>query len=273
MKAIKVIAGSVLLMASSTQVFAESMHPYLDVKHTFLFGGFRENVNAEIYADSDRLGGADIDLGDLGMDEKDNSWMFEYRYRLGENWQISLGAFTFKNSGTIDAKRDFSYDGVDFKAGVVIDSELQIDTYMADILYKVYSSDRAEVLIGGGLHIIDLSTDIEARLFVDEDSITGQRGESALLAPLPNLRMQGFYALTPKWALSATLGWLSMAYEEYDGGFSYIHARSSYHFTDHFAASLGYQYIDLDFTRDRERGETGLDASFSGPSLVLSYGF
>jgi hypothetical protein len=272
MKAIRLIAGAVLVIASSTQVFAEPMHPYLDRKHTVLVGGFRQSVDAEVYADAENRG-AGVDLGDLGMDEVDNSWMLEYRYRLGENWQVSAGAFTFSNSGTIAAERDFSYDGVDFKAGVTIESELQIDTYMVDVLYKVYDSDRAEVLIGGGLHIFDLDTEIETLVSVDGGSRAGQRGESELLAPLPNLRMQGFYALTPKWALSATLGWLSMTYEDYDGSFTYLHARTSYQLTDRFGVSLGYQYIDIDLTRDRERGETGLDASFNGPSVVLSYGF
>ena len=269
----KLISGAAVALASSAQVLADSMHPYLDQKHTILLGGFRENVDARVYADADRAGTVGVDLGDLGMDEIDNSWMLEYRYRLGEKWQISAGAFTFRNSGTIAAERDFSFDGVDFKAGVVLDSELQVDTYIVDVLYKVYDSNRAEILVGGGLHIFDLSTEIETRLFVEDESKTGQRGENELMAPLPNLRMQGFYALTPKWALSATLGWLSITYDDYDGSFSYLHARTSYHFTDRFGVSLGYQYIDVDFTRDRERGETGFDASFHGPSLVLSYGF
>ena len=71
----------------------------------------------------------------------------------------------------------------------------------------------------------------------------------------------------------ATLGWLSITYDEYDGNFSYVHARTTYNFTDHFGVSLGYQYVDLDFTRDRDRGETGIEASFDGPSVVLTYGF
>ena len=152
-------------------------------------------------------------------------------------------------------------------------AEVQVDTYIADVLYKVYASDRAEILVGAGVHILDISAEIETRVFVEDQDRTSQRGGSDLLAPLPNLRLQGFYALTPKWALSATLGWLSITYDEYDGNFSYVHARTTYNFTDHFGVSLGYQYVDLDFTRDRDRGETGIEASFDGPSVVLTYGF
>ena len=73
--------------------------------------------------------------------------------------------------------------------------------------------------------------------------------------------------------LVGTLGWLSLEYEQYDGSFSYIHARTVYRLTEHFGIALGYQFLDMDLTVDRTRGDAGFDIQFNGPSLHLAYSF
>ena len=94
-----------------------------------------------------------------------------------------------------------------------------------------------------------------------------------ILAPLPNIRAQGFYAITPRWAVSGAVGWLSANYGDYDGGFTYFHGRTLYRFTERFGVGVGYQYVDVDVEHDGERGNSGFDIQFSGPTASLSYSF
>jgi len=108
---------------------------------------------------------------------------------------------------------------------------------------------------------------------VGDGEVTGSRANDDLMAPLPNLRVQGFYALSSRWAVTGTLGWLSLNYEEYEGSFAYIHTRVTYRMTERFGVALGYQYLDMDFSVDRDRGEAGVDINFNGPSMHLSYSF
>ncbi len=254
---------------------AEPMHTQLTAKHTFILGAYNQDADVEVYADvdSDQADRQKLDLGDLGMKETNTSWMAEYRYRLNEKWLFSFGGYTFDTDGSLETKRTFEYDGVEFEAGAKLDTGLQVDTYIADVMYKVYGSDRANLYVGGGLHISNISTDIEAKIVVDDKEVTGSRANDDLTAPLPNLRVQGFYALNSKWALTGTLGWLSLNYEEYEGSFAYIHARVAYKMTERFGLAVGYQYLNMDFSVERDRGEAGIDIDFNGPSVHLSYGF
>ena len=91
---------------------------------------------------------------------------------------------------------------------------------------------------------------------------------------MPNRRFQGFYAITNKWALGFTGGWLSAKYDDYDGSFGYAHLRALYRFSPHFSASVGYQYngIDLTYERSKDR-EITLDMDFDGPTVQLTYVF
>ena len=98
-------------------------------------------------------------------------------------------------------------------------------------------------------------------------------GASDLLAPLPNLRLQGFYAFTPRLAALASVGWFSASYDEYDGRFLYWHLRGHLLLTDHFGISLGYQVTDVDVSRDGKRRYEEYEIDFTGPTLQLTLGF
>jgi len=264
---------SALLWSTSAVVQAESMHPQLDAKHTFMLGGYKQKADAEFYANPDNHDRAKLSLGDLGVDDTDTSFMLEYRYRFSEKWLFAVSSYRFETSGTIEAKRDFEYDDVPFEAGASLDTGLDVDTYMIEALYSVYKTDRAEIMVGGGLHMFDFNASLQASAFVGDQERGGSRASDDILAPLPNLRAQGFYALSPKWGLVMTMGWLSANYEDYDGSFAYIHARTMYRFVQGFSVGVGYQYLDVDLTVDRSHGEAGFDIEFKGPAAYLAYSF
>ena len=274
MKFCKVVpAVAILLLSTGLAVQAEPIHPQLSAKHNIILGAYQQKADASFYANPDEIGKATIDLGDLGIDDKDISYLLEYRYRLNEKWLFSIGTFQFGTSGRLEGKRDFTFGGEEFEAGASLDTTLDIDTYMIEAMYSVYKTDRAEILLGAGLHMFDFSASIDSRVTVGEQEFAGSSASDDILAPLPNLRAQGFYALSPKWGLAVTLGWLSAKYEDYDGAFAYLHARTMYRFTERFGVGVGYQFIDVELSHDRDRGEIGFDIQFDGPAAYLAYSF
>ncbi len=76
MKGSTLIFATLLAATIPGQSHAESFHPYLDQKHSFSVGGFRQNAEAEIYADADQLDRVTLDLDDLGMDDIDTTCLF-----------------------------------------------------------------------------------------------------------------------------------------------------------------------------------------------------
>lgn len=279
MKAVKLFLPLLILSSHGLQAQepeqANPIHPQLTATHTFSLGAFQQDGNASFYADVDNqmTPKTEIDLGDLGMTESDLSWLAEYRYRLSDKWMLSLGGYKFDTNGSKEAQKTFEYNGVEFEAGVEIDSTLTLDTYIFDVMYKVYGSDRAHLFVGGGVHVTDIGVELKAKAFIGDVEGSGQRSSDDLLAPLPNLRAQGMYAFTPKWSITGTAGWLSLNVDDYEGSFSYISARLSYLFNEHLGFGLGYQLLDMDFNVEREHGEAGVDLQFSGPSAFLTYSF
>lgn len=250
---------------------AESIHPQLDAKHVIVLGAYRQSADGEFYATPNDLDKKSIKFKDLDVDNTDTSVMAEYRYRLNDKWLFSVGTYQFASGGTIQTKRDFEYNGVEFQAGAKLDTNLDIDTYMLEAMYSVYKTDRAEILLGGGLHMFDFSADLEAQLQVGDQEREKSQASDDILAPLPNLRLQGFYALSPKWGLAMTAGWLSAKYEDYDGAFVYVHARTTYRFTERFGAGVGYQFVDVDLEVDQARGKAGFEVRFDGPAVYFTY--
>jgi hypothetical protein len=253
------------------QAEAEPLHPQLTAKHMFIFGSYRQSFDGSFYANRDNLPEATLKIGGLGIDNTETSFMAEYRYRLTNRWMFTFSAYRFDTDGRIEAARDFTYDGVEFQVGASLDTNVAVNTYIVEALYSVYKTDRAEIMVGGGLHMFDFSSSIKSKVIVGDQELTGSEGNDEILAPLPNLRLQGFYALSPKWALGATFGWLSLDYKDYSGSFAYLHARTTYRFTERFGASIGYQFVDLEFDHDKTNGEVGLDLRFEGPTVAISY--
>jgi hypothetical protein len=255
------------------QTQAEPLHPQLTTKHIFELGGYRQSFDGSFYANRDNLPEARLDIGGLNIDNTENSFMAEYRFRLTDKWMFALGAYRFDTDGRIIAGRDFTYDGIEYQVGARLDTNVSVDTYIVEALYSVYKTDRAEVMVGGGLHLFDFSASIKSKVIVGDQELTASEGNDDILAPLPNLRLQGFYALSPRWALAASIGWLSIDYKDYSGSFVYLHARTTYRFTERFGASIGYQFVDLEFDHDKTNGDVGIDLRFEGPTVMISYSF
>jgi opacity protein-like surface antigen len=271
MKNPKFVIVLTILGLVGLQAEAEPLHPQLTTKHMFIFGGYRQSFDGSFYANRDNLPNANLKIGGLGIDNTESSFMVEYRYRLTNRWMFNFGAYRFDTDGRIEAGTDFTYDGIEYQAGASLDSSVAVDTYMVEALYSVYKTDRTEILLGGGLHLLDFSTSIKTKVFVGDKEITGSDGNDDLLAPLPNFRLQGFYALSSKWALAATVGLLSLDYKDYSGSFTYLHARTTYRFTEKFGASIGYQFVDVEYDHDKTNGQVGLDLKFEGPTITIAY--
>jgi hypothetical protein len=188
-----------------------SRHPYFTNKHSISVGATRQTADSEVRSSVPYLPELSLSLDDLGVDKRDNSWMAEYRWRFKPKWGLVVAGYQFDNDGSLEVSKDFNFDGVEFEAGARVDTDLKVGTYIVDLMYQVYQSEKVEMMLGGGLHMINFDMKVKSSVFTDERDFTIQQGASDLLVPLPNIRFQGFYAITDKWALGLTAGWLERA--------------------------------------------------------------
>lgn len=250
----------------------EAVGPF-SKKHLLSVGMTRQSTSTSVSATSDNFDPVVIDLGDFGITERDYSYFVDYRYRLKPKWSIFAGTFQYSGSGQNVAERDFNYDGVEFTTGSDLQTELNIDVYILDVLYTVHRSESVEVMLGGGLHAFDLGVGFSGSVSVNDQSSEVRQASSTLLAPVPNVRGAATWTLNEKFGFSLVAGWLSAKVDDYDGSFVYGHVRANYQVSDRFGASLGYQITEIDISQARARGELSFDTELDGPSLTLTYSF
>jgi len=167
-----------------------------------------------------------------------------------------------------------NYAGTEFEVGASLSSDIKINTYIIDAMYRVYGSDRAEISVGAGIHALDNSLTLNSRLTVDGEVVNQrQRASASVLAPLPNLRASGFYAFNDKWSVLATAGWLSLTVDNIDGDFRYGHLRGQYQMTESLGLSLGYQWVSVGVTENLGNGVNFFDLEFTGATAALTYTF
>jgi len=212
-------------------------------------------------------------LKDLGVGDNDTSYYAGYTFRWKPRWAIVGGAYSFKGTGGRTAQRDFNYDGVDYTAGAAVAAEVKVDAYLLDVMYSARRGDNYELMVGGGLHALDLGASITAEASIDGEAARATRSGTTLLAPVPNLRFSGVWEPAERIVLAATFGWLSANIDDYSGDFVYGHLRAMYRFSDRFGLSLGYQHTDIDITQTRENSEINYDLRFNGPTIALTYAF
>lgn len=263
----------VALLASSpgTALSGDEVSQNLSGRHVFLIGGALQEAEADLRATSQNLAERSLDLDDLGMDERYDSWYAEYRYKFGERWGLVMAGNTFRSEGDLKARSEFNFDGEVFPVGAQLDTELTINTLFVDVMYDVYSTEQTELSLGLGLHSFAFETDIRAQVQIGEQSVESRSVSEDLLAPLPNLRGHWLQALSERWTFGLTAGWMSANVDDWDGSFVYVHPRLYYRFGDHFGVALGYQYTDVDVSHQRKRVETQFEVQLRGPTLTLSY--
>ncbi len=260
-------------LASSGQAQTESVHPYLDRKHTFLAGMYFQDAKAEVSARVDPFPRQTIGLGALGVSESDDSWYLEYRYRINERWGLAAAGHSFSSRGTRGNIRSFNFAGVEFPVGAELRSELSVDTYFIDAIYNVFRSPQTEISVGLGLHAFDFEMEIKGEARAGPTLFTESEAADDLLAPLPNLRLQLFHAFDSRWSIGASGGWVSANIDEWDGKFLFLHGRAAYRITEHLGLSVGYQFLDVDVTRSQPRKRQEYDIEFEGPTVTFTATF
>ena len=269
------LLATALLSAAQAAAQAEPLHPYLGWRHYFSFGVYEQKMHAEVSETRGPIPTLSVNLDHLDVDDEHTDISLAYMYRLSERWALMAAANRFSGDGKIGRSRSFGFGPLDFPFGVGVKTEIELDTYALDFLYSTYRSSRAELAIGAGLHAFDFYGHISAYGQAVRNVAEESLEVDDFAAPLPNLRLQGFYAFSPRLAVYGALGWLSLDIDEWDGDFLYWKADISYRLSDGLNLSLGYQVTDIDVTRKQRqpRRRSGYDLEYSGPSIHLSYGF
>lgn len=270
---------AVLALACASVSLPSQADPINDT-HLFRFGVYEQKIDVNASSVRDPFPETELDFDNiLGLDESSTSFFLQYEWRFKEKWFLRAFYTNMEADGEKKRSRPFNWNGVDYEAGLKLGTTFGVDTYLVAAEYAFLRTEKMELGAGFGLHAFDITTTIEIEATIDDvdggGSVAGKgrKSKNDLLAPLPNLRLFGRYAFTPKWSAEGAVGWLSANYEDYEGDYLFLTLLTEYRITDRFGVGLAYQISEIDITHDRRNGSDTYDIDQYGPSIFISYGF
>ncbi len=267
-------AGMSLLCALSAANAESGLNPALNETFSFRLGGAYLSGSASVGADlKGGTSSPDISLDDLGVDADKWSPYFNARWRFADSFSAKFEYFGWQEDGSGIATADIEFEDITIPAGLRAHGDFDVDVYAVSLGWAFLKDPRYEMGVGLGLHIADLNTSIEGAGFIGNVPTQSARGSTSVTAPLPNISLYGSYALTPKIALEATVGYFSLSYDKYDGELLVAAAALEYRFNERFGVGAGYSLFDIDLTVDNDRTTDRYNFDLHGPVIYLSAGF
>ncbi|MCK5923751.1 MAG: hypothetical protein KAG66_22645, partial [Methylococcales bacterium] len=253
------LSGVILSSLSSFAFFVGTVHaenhalnPTLNEKWHFELGGFRQSADIKISAGPV---GEELDLVDLnrlGADNNDDAIWLGARWRINERWNVGLSYLEVDRVGVATSTEEFKFgeppDEVNVSIDASITSEFNTKYYILQGGYTLLKTDRANLGVGAGLHIMELEASISAKLTSDGVTTDFGTGASDALAPLPNIYFFGDYAITPRLAVTGSISWLGLEVDEYDGELTSVVTNLEYRPRKNFGIGIGYTLVNVDVT-------------------------
>lgn len=254
---------------ASEQNFNSVLH------HRFSFYGGAQfyQADGEFSSTKDGQPKYEIGLDDLGFDEDLVTPIFGARYNFSRRWTLRFDYFGYHDDAKTTAAFDFNFGDEVVKVGATLESSIDLDAYVINLAYNLYSTERAKFGVGLGVHIADFDLKISSQATVNEIVIARQEDSMNFTAPVPNVYVAGAYAFTDKILLRYSAGWLSLSYGDYDGQLVFADAALEYWPFQHAGLGVGYRYFKVDVEYDPGKKKEEYDVELPGPLIYATFGF
>lgn len=272
------IFGLTVVLLIGTPAYGD--RPIFQDTFTFGIGGMLGRADSTFRDTRDGRPPIDLNMDDLGMDQKASSIWGGISWQFTDSWGFSLSYSGFDTDGTVSATEDGNFGDIDWQVNAFLDSDLSLDLYIADLHWDFVNTGRTNVGVGLGLHIADLEAGIGATITADvngtplDPPVDLGSETAAVTAPLPNISLRAGHRFGDSWYLGGTAGYFELSWDSIEG--ELISLRGSLEWRPGggaFGAGLGYQYVDA-YVKDSGGSKTKeYDIQFYGPILFLQLGF
>lgn len=275
----KILIPALTVALFSGVAAAEKRNPILDETWAFTAGGYDLEADAKVSTRSNVFNQRKytLDLDDLGLDTDVNTFWIDAKWKPFERWSFLAEYFSYSETARRTNNFEVVYEDVKFGANTEIKTEFDVDIYSLSAAYRVLDSQKAAIDLGLGIHALDAELTLKGAgdVYVNETTIAGDTAKEGaeILAPLPNVMAYGTYAFNQKWAVNGRVGWFSMNYEEYEGDLLRANASIEYRPIRNMGLGLGYNFSELEVTREQRFHSEEYNLDFSGPLFYIKGGF
>lgn len=273
MKAVLGAVTAVLALSPGWAHAEEELNPTLHEKFTLRAGIHRAESDKSVSAQREGRPDFSIDLNTLNVDDDYNSPYLMGVWRASDRIHVALTYFGTHNDGTRVLDANIRYEDVVYRAGASLRSEFDLDILIASVGYNFVHSDRAVLGAGAGIHVMDLHVAFQGEATFQGNSIGNYEAKDDIVAPVPNLWGYGAFAVTPRLAIEADAGWLSLSAGDFSGRLLTASLGLEYRFTRHFGVGGGYRALDMDLDIDDTDFRHSYNVTLDGPFVYLTTGF
>jgi|TARA_B110000977_G_scaffold198289_1_gene282820 hypothetical protein len=246
---------------------AQETNPDLDATWQFSAYALFQTSDASVSSTGILQNVRTLDLEDLGMDDSTVVPQLSVKWRFSDRWVLNFAYSDFSLDGRQVIDSSFDFGDTTFPLNASLKTELSLAAYVVALDYVIFKSDQAEFGIGAGLHGLDLDLQLDG----DLSGLPVAESQSDFLAPLPNLRAFGRYAITPKIVTTIQIGWMGADIDDYSGDFLVASAGVRYQFSQSWSVGLNYQITHIDFEVGGGRNEEVYDMELDGIAVSMRY--
>lgn len=193
-------------------------------------------------------------------------------WRFGEKWQFR-GQY-FHSEGRRDAVlvRDIQWGDSFFGAGSSVSAGQEFSLTRFFFARDFATGKHHEFGLGVGIHWLDLGAFISGNI-IDENGEPGavQTESVGGSAPLPNIGARYLASISPNWAFSARLDWLSASVGDYDGRLINASLGINYRLFRNAGAGISYNFFSLDVDVRKSDWRGRWDNVYRGPYAYFSF--
>jgi len=265
----------VLLIAGTALVNAQEVgdvHPALTEKFILHAGVFFPDRNFKIHVDGRGAGtNPNIDFEDeFGLNKSDQVFALEFGWRFGKKWSLLTQYFDTSGSRTAVLDEDIEWEDVVFAEGSNATAGQEFSVIRTFFGRRFNTNERHELGIGAGLHWFELGAFVEGEIIVAGQGTQFRRESVSVNAPLPNVGVWYNYSLTPKWAFTSRLDYLSADIDDYSGSLVNLGVGINYRAFDRIGVGLSYNRLELDLSITKPDWRGGTETTYQGLFIYAS---
>ena len=207
--------------------------------------------------------------GTLGLPESDLLPVLYGAYRFNNKHMMGFSYFRVKRESTL-LDFDDMVDDINIAGRVTLTDNTSF--YNLFYGYSLYEDDRSQVQGQIGINALDLKYVLEASgtITYQDSSITSSyEAEEGILAPLPMLGFEFWYAFTPKWGLDTKVRFVAGQYQETKAWVVNTTINARYKFNRNVGGVIGVAYFDADVTIEDSDSRTDVNYGYDGLFLGL----
>ena len=234
----------------------------------------RFNTNVKF---TERSSGRDVFVdaeGTLGLPETQTIPILYGFWRPAKRHGIGFSYFSIDRSATLLAV-DEDLGNLNLTGTAELTDKSKF--YYLSYNLTAFQDDRAYVFASFGLYGLDLKAEFDARgdlTFRDVPIASGRYNETVnQFAPLPMIGIDGWFALTPKWALGAKVAFIGGTYKDVSAAVLESKIRVKYAFNKNVGLFFGVNYFNGDIEIKRADTKTDISYGFDGLFLGIDFGF